>query len=119
MAGKIVADTLTHSTAGSLTTDYVVNGSAKAWVDGNSAAGLDNSHNISSGTDNGTGNYEYAFTAAMDSANYGIAGAVYSGSDRGFSYTGVSSANFDVRVWSSAGAANDSPQTSIIMGDLA
>ena len=32
MAGKIIADTLEHSTAGSLTTDYVVNGSAKAWI---------------------------------------------------------------------------------------
>ena len=31
MAGKIIADTLEHSTAGSVTTDYVVNGSAKAW----------------------------------------------------------------------------------------
>jgi hypothetical protein len=30
--GKIKADTLEHSTAGSLDTQYVVNGSAKAWV---------------------------------------------------------------------------------------
>ena len=29
--GKIKADTLEHSTAGSLDTQYVVNGSAKAW----------------------------------------------------------------------------------------
>ena len=31
MAGKIIADTLEHSTAGSLDTQYVVQGSAKAW----------------------------------------------------------------------------------------
>ena len=31
MAGKIVADQLEHSTAGSLDTSYVVNGSAKSW----------------------------------------------------------------------------------------
>ena len=30
--GKIKADTLEHSTAGSLDTQYVVNGSAKAWI---------------------------------------------------------------------------------------
>jgi hypothetical protein len=30
MAGTIVADTLTHSTAGSIATNYVVEGSAKA-----------------------------------------------------------------------------------------
>ena len=29
--GTLKADTLTHSTAGSLDTNYVVNGSAKAW----------------------------------------------------------------------------------------
>ena len=29
--GKIVADTLEHSTAGSIATNYVVEGSAKAW----------------------------------------------------------------------------------------
>ena len=32
MAGKIVADTLEHSTAGSIATNYVVEGSLKAWV---------------------------------------------------------------------------------------
>ena len=31
MAGKIVADTLEHSTAGSIATNYVVEGSAKHW----------------------------------------------------------------------------------------
>ena len=29
--GKIKADTLEHSTAGSLDTQFVVNGSAKSW----------------------------------------------------------------------------------------
>ena len=33
--GTLKADTLTHSTAGSLATNYVVNGSAKAWVNFN------------------------------------------------------------------------------------
>ena len=32
MAGKIIADTLEHSTAGSVDTQYVVNGSAKAYA---------------------------------------------------------------------------------------
>ena len=35
MAGKIVADTLEHSTAGSIATNYVVEGSAKAWLNYN------------------------------------------------------------------------------------
>ena len=32
MAGKIVADTLEHSTAGSIATNYVVDGSSKHFV---------------------------------------------------------------------------------------
>jgi hypothetical protein len=32
MAGKIVADELEHSTAGSVDTQYVVSGSSKAWA---------------------------------------------------------------------------------------
>ena len=53
MAGKIVADTLEHSTAGSIATNYVVEGSAKAWAGVTDAAGttLNQSLNISSLTD--------------------------------------------------------------------
>ncbi len=32
MAGTIVADTLTHSSVGSVNTQFVVEGSAKAWI---------------------------------------------------------------------------------------
>ena len=72
MAGTIVADTLTHSTAGSLTTDYVVNGSAKAWVFGDYSASffVSNSLNVSSGTDHGTGDMSYALTNAFDASDY-------------------------------------------------
>jgi hypothetical protein len=46
MAGKIIADQIEHSTAGSLDTSYVVNGSAKAWFHFNmSAATLQDSLN--------------------------------------------------------------------------
>ena len=71
MAGKIAADTLTHSTAGSLTTDYVVNGSAKAWasIALNGASTLD-SFNISSIDDDGTGDRGLNFVTSMNNANY-------------------------------------------------
>ena len=39
MAGKIIADTLEHSTAGSVTTDYVVDGTIKCWLSGTAGAG--------------------------------------------------------------------------------
>jgi len=64
MAGTIIADTLTHSTAGSVTTDYVVNGSAKAWVNfnGTGTIAARDSLNNASLTDNGTGDYSVGYT---------------------------------------------------------
>lgn len=73
MAGTIVADTLTHSTAGSLTTDYVVNGSAKAWAqqDGAAATARD-SFNVASITDEGTGDASYTLVSAMSGSNFSV-----------------------------------------------
>ena len=51
-------------------TGYVVNGSAKAWANcGGDAAFLD-SFNLSSGTDNGTGDYTYPLISAFDAYTY-------------------------------------------------
>ena len=49
-------------------------GVAKAWVhfDGSGTVGIDDSFNIGSLTDNGTGNYTTAFSNNMNSANYAI-----------------------------------------------
>ena len=72
MAGKIIADQIEHSTAGSLDTSYVVNGSAKAWIDFTSAASftLNGSFNISSLSDSGAGYGAFNFTTSMADANY-------------------------------------------------
>ena len=82
MAGTIVADTLTHSTAGSLDTNFVVNGSAKGWChfDGTAATPVfADSFNGTSLTDVATGKYEMNFTSSMSNATY--AGS-FSDSDR-------------------------------------
>jgi len=70
--GKIKADTLEHSTAGSLDTQYVVNGSVKSWMSLNGAdtIAIRNSLNISSVTDSGTGDYLHSFTNNFDAADY-------------------------------------------------
>ena len=71
MAGTIIADTLTHSTAGSVTTDYVVNGSAKVWCSWNmnNTNTVENSINVSSLSDDGTGTNGINFSNAMSGAN--------------------------------------------------
>jgi len=76
MAGTIAADTLTHSTAGSLTTDYVVNGSVKAWANTNQTSTQSNrdSFNVASITDGGLGVTTLAFTNSMNNGNYSTTG---------------------------------------------
>ena len=71
--GKIKADTLEHSTAGSLDTQYVVNGSAKAWVNFDGTASsitARDSFNIASITDNGTGQYTSNFSNSMTNDDF-------------------------------------------------
>ena len=70
--GTLKADTLTHSTAGSLDTNYVVNGSAKQWVNitGTGTPAANDSFNTSSITDTGTGYHTPNLTNAMSNANY-------------------------------------------------
>ena len=72
MAGKIVADTLEHSTAGSLDTQYVVNGSAKAWglFNGTGTIAVRDSLNVSGITDLAVGKMTVSKTNAMGSVNY-------------------------------------------------
>jgi len=70
MAGTIAADTLTHSTAGSLDTQFVVKGSAKAWLNADHTTNsISSSFNYSSFTDINTGDSTLAFTSSMSGAS--------------------------------------------------
>ena len=72
MAGKIIADQIEHSTAGSLDTSYVVNGSAKVWVNftGITTTASRDSFNVSSLTDDGTARTTIAISSNMADGNY-------------------------------------------------
>ena len=77
MAGTIVADDIQHSTAGSVGTEYVVNGSAKAWgtVDNSGATmTLKESFNQSSVTDDATARATYTWTNSLANDDYALSG---------------------------------------------
>jgi len=78
MAGKIVADTLEHSTAGSIATNYVVEGSAKVWncFNASGTITLRDSLNVASLTDNGTSNFDTNLTSSFTNDDYSFQGAV-------------------------------------------
>ena len=78
----IKADTLsTLDGTKSITTDRVTQGVARAWVNfnGTGTVAIRASYNVSSITDNGTGQYTVNFTAAMPDANYSVVSSSASG----------------------------------------
>jgi len=58
----------------SITVEGAVKGSAKAWVNfnGRGTVAIRASYNVSSITDNGTGDYTVNFTTALADANYSV-----------------------------------------------
>jgi hypothetical protein len=76
MAGRVVVSTLNNDT-GVLATQNGMTGISKAWVNfnGTGTVTIRDSFNVSSITDNGTGDYTVNFTTAMPNANYVMAGS--------------------------------------------
>ena len=70
--GKIVADQIQHSSEGTVGTQYVVNGSAKAWAAFhlNPSAGIDKALNISSVADDAAGKSDISFTNNFNDTDY-------------------------------------------------
>lgn len=113
MAGKLVADTIEDGSANSTSMTDAVMGSARAWVNfnGTGTVAIRNSYNVTSITDNGTGQYSVNFTSALGIADYCALGWV--GGSAGFVcriYTtetlGVSSF-VDIDVRDTANAVQD------------
>ena len=69
--GKIIADTLEHSTAGSLDTQYIVAGSPRAWFQANlEIPVVQQSINISSITDVQSGQHDFTYTSSFAQRTY-------------------------------------------------
>ena len=73
--GTLKADTLTHSTAGSLATNFVVQGVNKAWIQRDFNSDItDSSLNMSTVTDTALGDETMNITSAMNDALYAVTG---------------------------------------------
>jgi len=128
--GTIAFDTLQTSgqitgTAKSVDTDYVVNGSAKSWIHyktSTSTTIFTPSLNITSVTDNGTGNTTITMTNAFDSTtSYNTVGADdYYGLCNVAENTGKTSSVFNVYNYNNSFALVDTNNISAtVHGDLA
>ena len=119
--GTLKADTLTHSTAGSLATNYVVNGSAKAWAftaaDG---ASINDSFNISSLGDTAAGQQTLNFNNAFGSANHSVVASQGTGNQHDVVMSTKAAGTQLIKIYDpDAGAFQDSLINAVAHGDLA
>ena len=126
MAGKIVADQLEHSTAGSVDTQYVVDGSSKSWGAQITTTGTSgDSLNISSITDLGSSENTITFTSSFTSVNYSNPSSAgsptnTSASNRIATYYEMTSSSFKIKAFRADTAATTTFETSYsAFGDLA
>ena len=126
MAGKIIADQIQSTTAGTLDTKYVVDGSAKAWVsfDNASTATIEESLNISNIVDFAAGETQVNLTNNMTNANYCIpasAGRTTSGGSPGAQWIyGPASSRWQHETMANGGSYMDADNNySAALGDLA
>ena len=78
MASELRVNTLKDAAGNnSIATSVVANGSAKAFVNlsGDSTVSIRGSYNTSGVTDNGTGDYTFAWSSSMNDINYTSSGA--------------------------------------------
>ena len=109
---------------GGSTTTSVQQGVAKAWAGGaDDGTTINDSFNVTSRTDEGTGNYDYTITNALSQEiDHGGVGGMCFGSARicrGASAATTTSVIDIVTHTSSSGSAVDSPHGFTIHGDLA
>ena len=107
---------------GSATTS-LQQGLAKAWLEGNPSATLLDSLNISGGTDNGTGDYIYAYSNNMNSTNYSITDSCHSSGLSASNNDSQATSSFKIQIFqrgdSTLGTALDNVNYGTVHGDLA
>jgi len=119
LTGNSSASSISVVAEGGSTTTNLQQGLAKAWVFGSDAAALTKSFNIASGTDNGTGDYTYAITNDMDSANFACTVSGAGGGRRYAVNMARAAGTFTLKLFDDNEAAADNPNAGKVHGDLA
>mgnify|MGYP003133499732 CR=1 FL=1 len=106
---------------GGSTTTNLSQGLAKMWVAAETDAQPFDSFNTASGTDNGTGDYTYAFTNVMSNDDYSITSGCSYAALLSFDHPERTASNYNVRIFSRADSlTNDNAKNNqAIHGDLA
>ena len=122
MAGKIIADTLEHSTAGSVDSQYVVKGVCVGYgaVTGASVISNNISLNVSSVTDSATGKRILNLTNALDKNNYPATTGNYASDSDRTTQGGMTDTTNKIYIYSLVGGTfSDYLVNGQVTGDLA
>ena len=128
MTSELRVDNLKGSTTGgsinvlgegTSATTNLQQGLCKAWVQGSSDTTFRDTFNISSGTDNGTGDYTYTFTNSMGNDDYACSGLVIDSAPRIGNISAIATGSYTVQYHNESGASRDVDNSTTIHGDLA
>ena len=132
MASILKVNTLTGaSTAGSIavtgegnsTTTNLQQGLAKGFicidVSAQAAFSSDDSFNMASVTDNGTGNFTVTFTNAMATARYPAPGGCYASDGKVVGTLGEATTGTNMRIADNGGSVSDTDSYMAIIGTMA
>ena len=114
-----VANTSTYVSDGGNVTQNTVAAMAKSWCRMSHTASLQNTFNISSASDDGTGDYSVLFTNNMsDNTSSGNANAITS-FPYSAQYHGVNTTGYSIDIHNDSGNNSDSGNSHQTFGDLA
>ena len=119
LTGVTAAGTIAVTAEGGTVTTNLQQGLCKAWHLSSDAAVPTDSFNISGGTDNGTGDYSYAFSNNMGNVNYAPSGLCAT-DDRNAQFCRSRAADtYRIRHYGHDDAFADVINSGSIAGDLA
>ena len=119
LTGTTTAGSIAVTGEGNSTTTNLQQGLAKVWIRASDAAVDADSLNVSSTTDNDTGDYSYDFTNAMGSSNYCSTATCVSTVPRIASVYGASTTQFEIRYHNESGTDTNTANSNMVHGDLA
>jgi hypothetical protein len=120
LTGTSTAGSIAVTGEGNSTTTNLQQGLAKMWHRSSDAASPTDSLNVSGGTDNGTGDYTYAFTNSMGNANFGQAHIINDTNAGSINSSAQATGSTRIEVINGDGsAARDRINAGQVHGDLA
>ena len=119
LSGASSAGVMTVVGEGGSTTTSLQQGLCKAWAMASTTASVNDSLNVSGGTDNGTGDYSYAFSNSMNSTSYTVVGSCGQ-DDIGIQGNKArATGSYRIRHNNASGSSVDVDNNSNVHGDLA